>query len=30
MRLHHLADETAPWAVFEEVKGKKFANFNDV
>ena len=31
MRLHHLYDENAkPWAVFEEVKGKKFEDFSKV
>ena len=30
MRLHHLYEDAAPWAIFDEVKGKKFANFNDV
>ena len=31
MRLHHLYDENAkPWAVFEEVKGKKFEDFDKV
>eukprot|EP00826_Nyctotherus_ovalis_P021090 TRINITY_DN1673_c0_g2_i6.p1 TRINITY_DN1673_c0_g2~~TRINITY_DN1673_c0_g2_i6.p1 ORF type:complete len:637 (+),score=196.13 TRINITY_DN1673_c0_g2_i6:159-2069(+) len=30
LRLHHLQDNTEPWAVFEEVKGKKFRNFTEV
>ncbi len=31
LRLIHLHDSTAkPWAVFEEVKGKKFYNFEEV
>jgi len=30
MRLHHLYEDTKPWATFEEMKGKKFENFNEV
>ena len=31
LRLNHLHDPTAkPWAVFEEIKGKKFTNFEEV
>lgn len=30
MRLHHLYDDSKPWAIFEEVKDKKFENFNEV
>ncbi len=30
LRLHHLQEDTEPWAVFEEVKGKKFTNFTEV
>lgn len=30
MRLHHLPEETEPWAMFEEVKGKKFTKFEEV
>ena len=28
--MHHLQEDVKPWAVFEEVKGKKFENFSDV
>lgn len=30
MRLRHLHDTAQPWAIFEEVKGKKFTDFNEV
>jgi GTP-binding protein EngB required for normal cell division len=30
LRLHHLQENTEPWAVFEEVKGKKFKDFIEV
>jgi len=30
MRLHHLHDDAKPWAVFEEIKGKKFEDFEVV
>ena len=30
LRLHHLQEDAEPWAVFEEVKGKKFTSFTDV
>lgn len=30
LRLHHLVDEAEPWAIFEEIKDKKFTNFNEV
>jgi len=30
LRLHHLQEDTEPWAVFDEVKGKKFTNFIEV
>ncbi len=30
MRLRHLHDFAEPWAVFDEVKGKKFTDFKEV
>lgn len=30
MRLHHLYEDAKPWAIFDEIPGKKFENFNDV
>lgn len=30
LRLNHLYEETKPWAIFEEVPGKKFFDFNEV
>lgn len=30
LRLHHLQENTEPWAVFDEVKGKKFTDFKEV
>jgi dynamin 1-like protein len=30
MRLHHLYEDTAPWACFDEIKGKKFEDFKEV
>jgi dynamin 1-like protein len=28
--LNHLFEESKPWAVFEEIPGKKFFDFNEV
>lgn len=30
MRLNHLHEETKPWAVFDEIPGKKFFDFTEV
>ena len=30
LRLNHLFENTAPWAVFEEIPGKKMFDFNEV
>lgn len=30
LRLHHLQENTEPWAVFEEIPNKKFTNFFEV
>lgn len=30
LRLHHLQDEAEAWAVFEEIKDKRFTNFSEV
>ncbi len=30
MRLHHLYEDTKPWAMFEEIKDKKFEKFDEV
>lgn len=30
LRLNHQASDVKPWAVFEEIPGKKFYNFNEV
>jgi replication fork clamp-binding protein CrfC len=30
MRLNHLHEDTKPWAIFEEIPGKKFFNFTEV
>jgi len=30
LRLNHQPHEVKPWAVFEEIKGQKFTDFNEV
>ena len=30
LRLNHLHEDTKPWAVFEEIPGKKFYDFTEV
>ena len=30
LRLNHLFEDTKPWAIFEEIPGKKFFNFSEV